>query len=59
MTRDWLLTLLVLSPFILTATIVTLALIERLARNQRVRHAASARGHDGDDQIGESKRISA
>jgi hypothetical protein len=57
MSRDWLLTLLVLSPFILTATIVSLALIERLARNQRVRHTAGVRGHDGGDQIEEAERI--
>lgn len=51
MTRDWLLTLLVaMSPYLLAATIVVLALTRRPGPNERVHRTAAAPVHDGADQ---------
>ena len=42
MTRDWLLTLLAMSPFFLAVVIVIVALVRKPARNERVSPAAQA-----------------
>jgi hypothetical protein len=42
MTRDWLLTLLVMSPYLIVATIVALAVIRKLIQNERIRRASEA-----------------
>jgi hypothetical protein len=39
MLRDWLLTLLVISPYLLMATIVVLAVIRKLIQSDRIRRA--------------------
>jgi hypothetical protein len=40
MTGDWLLTMVVTSPFLLVATIVILAVIRKLIQNERFRRAS-------------------
>jgi hypothetical protein len=40
MLRNWLLTLLVMSPFLLMATIVVLAVILKLIQSERIRRAS-------------------
>ena len=51
MTRDWLLTLLAMSPFLFAATMVVLALIRKPAQNERVGRTAEARTSDGADRM--------
>jgi hypothetical protein len=57
MTRDWILTMLMFSPSLLTAVIIVLALIRRLAQIELARRRTSVRVHDGADQMEEAKRI--
>jgi hypothetical protein len=40
MTRDWLPTLLAITPFLLVATIVVLTVVLKLIQNERVRRAS-------------------
>ena len=56
MTRDWLLTLLAMSPFLLAATIVVLALIRKPAQTEHVRRTAEAHAHDGADRMEDATR---
>ena len=51
MTRDWLLTLLAMSPFLFAATMVVLALVRKPTQNERVRRTAEARAYDGADRM--------
>ena len=51
MTRDWLLTLLAMSPFLFAATMVVLALIRKPAQYERVRRTAEACASDGADRM--------
>ncbi len=52
MWRDWLLTLLAMSPLFLAGGILILALVRKPAQNERVSPAAQASAHpDGADQI--------
>jgi hypothetical protein len=54
MTRDWLLTLLAMSPFVFAATMVVLALTRKSAQNEGAGRAANARAYDGADRMEDS-----
>jgi hypothetical protein len=53
MNQDWLLTLLVLSPALLIATITVFVLTRKLAQTELAHRGAVTHVHDGADQIEE------
>jgi hypothetical protein len=57
MTQDWLLTLLVISPALITAVITVLAVTRRLAQNEHAHRTADVLAFDGADQTEEMKSI--